>query len=78
VLGSELGGNGLELDSEQSRNGWSPYSGPLLCMTCTSPIRFNLFLCTITEKFGVSTLVFLCCFQLLEQENLHKPFDWPF
>ena len=51
-------------------------SGPLLCMACTSPIGFNWFLCTITEKFGVSTLVFLCCFQLPKQENLHKPFEW--
>jgi hypothetical protein len=59
-------------------------SGPLLCMACTSPISFNWFLCTITEKIGVSTvvsismdtLVFLCCFQLQKQENLHKPFEW--
>ena len=59
-------------------------SGPLLCMACSSPVRFNWFLCTITEKFGVSTLVeismdtlvFLCCFQLPKQENLHKPFEW--
>ena len=51
-------------------------SGPFLCMPCTSPIRFNWFLCTITEKFGVFTLVFLCCFQLPKQENFHKPFEW--
>jgi hypothetical protein len=51
-------------------------SGPLLCMACTSPIGFNWSLCTITEKFGVSTLVFLCCFQLPKQENLRKPFEW--
>jgi hypothetical protein len=59
-------------------------SGPLLRMACTSPISFNWFLCTITEEIGVSTvvgismdiLVFLCCFQLQKQENLHKPFEW--
>jgi len=32
-------------------------SGPLLCMACTSPISFNWFLCTITEKIGVPTIV---------------------
>jgi hypothetical protein len=32
-------------------------SGPLLHMACTSPISFNWFLCTITEKIGVSTVV---------------------
>src|SRR5882762_4345818 len=24
----------------------------------------------------MDTLVFLCCFQLPKQENLHKPFEW--
>jgi hypothetical protein len=37
---------------------------------------FNWSLCTIMEKFGVSTLVFLCCFQLPKQENVRKPFEW--
>ena len=27
-------------------------SGPLLRMACTSPVRFNWFLCRITEKIG--------------------------
>ena len=56
----------------------------MLRMACMSPISFDWFLCTITEKIGVSTvvgismdiLVFLCCFQLQKQENLHKPFEW--
>ena len=32
----------------QAHRTWG--SGPLLCMACTSPISFNWFLCTITEK----------------------------
>src|SRR5258708_2886022 len=51
-------------------------NGPLLCMACTSPARFNWFLCTITAKISVPQQLTYVFFQTQTQENLHKPFEW--